>query len=172
MDVQHGVAIESRLQLFEKLTQAKFFSLLMNGSTGKGNADDEVFMAVWCESTSTDEKHVCRPNSVDAHELFHSLSSVLFRPGISDIDAESCKKNLLLLEVTVCQPILLKGIFKGLLNHSVSGCFEGGDWRIDWNWLHSKIQPLMPLIMCSSSCTTCTRKCPKNAENWGKLSQI
>ena len=76
LEAHHGVAIRStytneigcktfihykaesrRLQLFDRLTQAKFFSLLMDGSTDKGNADDEVFKAVWCESsTSTNEK--------------------------------------------------------------------------------------------------------------------
>ena len=50
--------------------------------------DDEVFMAVWCESkASTDEKihtrttyfYVCRPKGVDASGLFQSLKSALFR---------------------------------------------------------------------------------------------
>lgn len=57
----------------------------MNGSTDKGNAGDEVFMVVWCDTRSSDEKiqtkidyfHVCRPNKVDALGLFesHKLSA-------------------------------------------------------------------------------------------------
>ena len=47
----HYIAESRRQQLLLKLTQAKFVSLLMNGSTDKGNADDEVFMVVWCDST-------------------------------------------------------------------------------------------------------------------------
>ena len=37
----HYIAESRHLQLFDRLTQAKFFSLLMDGSTDKGNADDE-----------------------------------------------------------------------------------------------------------------------------------
>ena len=52
----HYIAKSRHQQLFEKLTQTKFISLLMDGLTDKGNADDEIFMAVWCDSTSADEK--------------------------------------------------------------------------------------------------------------------
>jgi len=33
--------------VLEKIAQAQFFSLLMNGSTDNANADNEVFMVVW-----------------------------------------------------------------------------------------------------------------------------
>ena len=97
----HHIAESWCLQLIDRLTQAKFFSLLMDGSTDKGNAEDEVFIVVWCESNaSTDEKihtrttffYVCRPKSVDTTGLFQSVKNALFRLGISDIDAENCKK--------------------------------------------------------------------------------
>lgn len=69
----HYIAESRRLQLFERLRQAKFLSVLIDGSTDKGNTDDEVFMAVWCDSKSTDEKihtrtiyfHVDRPKTVN-----------------------------------------------------------------------------------------------------------
>ena len=71
----HFIAESQRRRLFEKLAQARFFSLLIDGSTDKGNADDEVFMVVWCDSSSADEKmhtyfHVCRPKTVDANGCF------------------------------------------------------------------------------------------------------
>ena len=64
------------------------------------NADDEVFLSVWCDCSSADEKihtrttyfHICRPKTVDANGLFLSLKSALLRLGISDIDAENCKR--------------------------------------------------------------------------------
>ena len=96
----HFIAESQRRQLFEKLTQAKFFSLLIDGSTDKGNVDDEVFMVVWCVSSSADKKmhtrttyfHICRPKTMDANGLFLSLKSALLRLGISDVDAENCKR--------------------------------------------------------------------------------
>ena len=80
--------------------QAKFFSLLIDGSTDKDNVDDEVFMVVWCDSSGTDKKmhtrttyfHVCRPKTVDANGLLLSLKSALLRLGIFDVDAENCKR--------------------------------------------------------------------------------
>ena len=106
MEAHHGVAIRSTYtneiagktfthyiaesvgkQLFERLTPAKFFSLLMNGSTDHANVDDEMFMAVWCDSNGTDEKihtrttyfYVGRPSSVDATRLFESLRDALLQ---------------------------------------------------------------------------------------------
>lgn len=72
----------------------------MDGSTDKGNTDDEVFMAVWCDSTNADEKvhtrttyfHMCRPKTVNTAGLFQSLKSALLRFGISDIDPENGEK--------------------------------------------------------------------------------
>ena len=71
----------------------------MDGSTGKGNLD-EIFMVVWCDSISEDEKihtrindfHVSRPKSVDGAGLFDCLKSALEKLGISEIDDENCKK--------------------------------------------------------------------------------
>ena len=50
-------------------------------------------MAVWCDSSSADEKmhtrityfHVCRPKTVDANGLLLSLKNALLRLGISDV---------------------------------------------------------------------------------------
>ena len=68
----HFIAESQRRRLFEKLAQVRFFSLLIDGSTDKGNADDDVFMVIWCDSSSPDKKmhtrttffHVCRPKTV------------------------------------------------------------------------------------------------------------
>ena len=80
--------------------QAKFFSMLIDGSTDKGNVDNEVFMVVWCDTNGSDEKiythisyfHVGRPSTVDAAGLLQSLSDVLRKLGIDEVDNEYCSK--------------------------------------------------------------------------------
>jgi hypothetical protein len=52
----HYIAESWRQQLCQKLHQAKFFSVLMDGSTDRGKSDDEVFMVVWCDTKCDDEK--------------------------------------------------------------------------------------------------------------------
>ena len=98
----HYIAESRRSQLFEKLAQAKFFSLLIDGSTDKGNIDNEIFMAVWCDcnANGVDEKihtrtsylHVGVPSTVDARGLFQCLKDALLRLGISELDATHCSK--------------------------------------------------------------------------------
>ena len=55
-DFMHYIAMAKRQVLLQKLTKAKFFSLLLDGSTDKGNVDNEVLLAVWCDPDGTDEK--------------------------------------------------------------------------------------------------------------------
>ena len=96
----HYVAQSQRQQVLERIAQAKFFSLLIDGSTDKANVDNEVFMAVWCDTNGTDEKihtktsyfHVGRPSTVDAIGLFQSLSDALRKLGIPEVDVEHCSK--------------------------------------------------------------------------------
>ena len=38
------------------LANATFFSLLLDGSTDTGKIDNEVFLAVWCDNNTRDEK--------------------------------------------------------------------------------------------------------------------
>ena len=129
----HYIAESQHRQLFEKLAHAKFFSLLIDGSTDKGNADDEVFMAVWCDSSSTDEKmhtrttyfHICRPKTVDANGLFLSLKSALLRLGISDVDTENCKR-LVGIGSDGASANIARGGLKGLVQ---SQC----EW-VFWMW--------------------------------------
>ena len=63
---------------------AKFFSLLMDGSTDKGNADNEATLVVWCDPEGENEK-VCtkigylavfRPN-LTAEGLFETVNNSL-----------------------------------------------------------------------------------------------
>lgn len=84
------------------LSSAKFFSILMDGSTDKGNIDDELFLVLFCDTNSSDERvhtrmnffTVARPRAVTAEGLFECLQSGLGQLGIEAIDAaeEYCKK--------------------------------------------------------------------------------
>ena len=42
----------------KKVVGAKFFSLLIDGSTHKGNIDNEAVLTVWCDSNCTNEKFI------------------------------------------------------------------------------------------------------------------
>ena len=96
----HYIAETRREDLAENLASAKFFSILMDGSTDKGNIDDEMFLALWCDVDGTDEKvhtrmvffAVARPTDVTASGLFECLQTSLQRIGISSINANECKQ--------------------------------------------------------------------------------
>ena len=95
----HFIAESRREQLVEKLTKAKFLSLLIDGSMDAGNVHDEMFLVLWCD---IDRRHggdemvhtnmsyfaVERPKQVDAKGL---LQSSLCRLGMQAIDGEQCK---------------------------------------------------------------------------------
>lgn len=71
----------------------------MDGSTDVGNVDDEIFLVLWCDMDSSDEKiksrmsffAVCRPKEVTGEGLFDCMRSALARIGISGINPEECK---------------------------------------------------------------------------------
>ena len=96
----HYTAESRRQELKATLANAKFFSLLLDGSTDTGNIDDEVFLVVWCDCNGSDEKvhtrmdyfSVVRPQAVTAQGLFEVLESGLRGLGIQEVSAEQCKK--------------------------------------------------------------------------------
>ena len=52
----HYIAESRRQELITRLGNAKYFSLLLDGSTDKANIDNEVILVVWCDRDGTDEK--------------------------------------------------------------------------------------------------------------------
>jgi len=52
----HYIPEARRQELAKKVVIAKFYSLLIGGSTDKGNIDNEAVLTVWCDSNGTDEK--------------------------------------------------------------------------------------------------------------------
>lgn len=95
----HFIAESRRENLVESLSRANFFSLLMDGSVDSANIDDELFLVLWCDTSSSDEKvhtkmsffAVARPDSVTAQGLFQCLQRCLSRIGITAVNAEQCK---------------------------------------------------------------------------------
>ena len=89
-DFMHYIAMAKRQVLLQHLTKAKFFSLLLDRSTDKGNIDNEVLLAVWCDPDGTDKKvhtrmdylMVSRPQSARANGLFQVLEGGLQSLGI------------------------------------------------------------------------------------------
>ena len=81
------------------MTNAKFFSILMDGSTDVGKIDDELFLVQWCDMDATDEKihsrmeyfTVARSESGDAKGLFECLQGALQIFGVSALNVENCR---------------------------------------------------------------------------------
>ncbi len=96
----HFIAEVEGERLKNALSQADFFSLLLDGSTDKGCCDNEIVMAVWCDIDSTDEKihsrisffTVVRPQNSTAKGLFAVIETALQQIGIPSLDISSCSK--------------------------------------------------------------------------------
>ena len=96
----HYIAETRKENLLEALSKANFFSILMDGTTDKGNVEDELFLMLWCDVDGADENihtrmsyfAVDRPRDTTAVGLLESLQNGLGRLGIKAIDAEECKK--------------------------------------------------------------------------------
>ena len=94
----HYIAETKRSELKSLISTVKFFSVLMDGSTDKGNIDDEIFLMVWCDINGSDEKvhsrmsflSVARPQTATSIGLFNCLQEVLSSFGILSITASEC----------------------------------------------------------------------------------
>ena len=96
----HYIAEARWLDLVHTVGQAKFFSLLLDGSTDVGNIDNEVILIAWCDLRCEDEKihsrisyfKVIRPRSVFSEGLFQVVEEELQSLGISSVDERACAK--------------------------------------------------------------------------------
>ena len=129
----HYIAEARKEELIDLLRKADFFSILLDGSTDKGNIDNELMMVVWCDINAEDEKvhtrisyfNVIRPESVRAEGLFQVLESGLERVGISEISPDLCKKLVGIGTDGASANIAASGL-KGLVETKL-------DW-IFWMW--------------------------------------
>ena len=127
------IAQSQRQQVLERIAQAKFFSLLIDGSTDKANIDNEVFMAVWCDTDGTDENihtqtsyfHIGRPSTVNATGLLQSLSNALRKLGCAEVNVEHCSK-LVGIGSDGAATNIARGGLKGLIEAELNWVF--------WMW--------------------------------------
>lgn len=82
----HFIAESKREDLKQSLAKAKFFSVLMDGSTDVGNVDDELFFVLWCDTDGDESAFVRtkmsyftiqRPMSGDTKGFFYCLQESL-----------------------------------------------------------------------------------------------
>ena len=132
-DFMHYIAESNRQTLITTISNAQFFSLLMDGSSDKSNSDNELLMVVWCDPNGTDEKihtqirflTVDRPESVTAEGLFQSLRCGLLALGICDLSGTMCKKLVGIGTDGASSNIAARGL-KGLVEQELSWIF--------WMW--------------------------------------
>ena len=82
------------------LESVKFFSILLDGSTDKGNVDNELLLVVWFDPNGEGEKvrtwisyfTVTRPASVSAEGLLDVLAGALQSLGVFAVTQEECTK--------------------------------------------------------------------------------
>ena len=52
----HFIARSMKHNVISEVAKAKFFYIFMDGSTDKGNVDNELMMVCWCDTNAEDEK--------------------------------------------------------------------------------------------------------------------
>ena len=128
------IAESKRREMAEALTEAKLFSLLIDGSTDTGNIDNELYMIVYSDlNNGRDEKvhtrtsyfHVSRPSSVSAVGLFENLKDALLQLGISELSATKCSKLVGIGSDGAAANIAKQGL-KGLVESQL-------EWIV-WMW--------------------------------------
>ena len=93
----HCIADIENKDLISAVAQAKFFSLLMDGSKDKSNADNEATLVIWFDPEGENEK-VCtrigyltvyRPHHVTAEGLFETVNNSLRHLRVETLDDEN-----------------------------------------------------------------------------------
>ena len=155
-DFVHYIAMAKQQALLQHLTKAKFFSLLLDGSINKGNIDNEVLLAVWCDPDGTDEKvhtrmdylMVSRPQLATANGLFQVLEGGLQSLGIKQVSAEECKKLVGVGTDGAASNIAASGL-KGLVERCLGWVF----WMLGLGFLD-----VVPCTLTRVSCQGCPQR--------------
>lgn len=129
----HYIAESGRQDMLSKIAKAKFFSLLMDGSTDQSNADNELLLVLWCDPDGKDEKihtrisylSIHKPHHVTAEGLFQSLQHGLQNLGIQSVTKEACNKLVGIATDGAAANVAANGL-KGLAEKEL-------DW-IFWMW--------------------------------------
>ena len=96
----HFIAESKRKDLLSVVSSAKYFPLLMDGSTDHSNTDNELLVVLWCDANGVDERihtrmsflSLHKPQSVTAQGLLESLQYGLQCLGIQSVKKEGCSK--------------------------------------------------------------------------------
>jgi len=99
-EITHYIAKSVREKLCVCLSAAKFFSLMLDGSTDSGNIENEILLAIWFDQNGPDEKvytktsyfNLYKPSSTSAEGIMEGLSCALKKIGISELHATTCFK--------------------------------------------------------------------------------
>jgi len=129
----HFIAQSKRQSLMNKLTTANYFSLLLDGSTDCSNIQNIMFLAIYCDHNSSDEKvhsrmtylTVDHPSSATGEGLVTSLENSLRCLGIPSLDTTTCRKFVGVGTDGTSAIIAARGL-KGLVEHKL-------EW-ICWMW--------------------------------------
>ena len=129
----HFIAESRRQDLLQALSKAKFFSLLMDGSTDESNADNELLLVLWCDLEAEDEKihtrmsflSIHKPHHLTAEGLFESLKYGLQCLGIQSVTKETCHSLVGLATDGAAANIAANGL-KGLVERELPWIF--------WMW--------------------------------------
>ena len=84
----HCIAEARRREIVNKINHTKFFSILLDGSTDKGNIDNKAILLIYCDTDGHDEIihtrtvyfKLIRPTSVTAEGLFDVVQKCLKWP--------------------------------------------------------------------------------------------
>ncbi len=129
----HYIAESNRQDLLSSISNAKFFSLLMDGSTDQRNTDNELLLVLWCDTNGADEKihtrmsflSVHKPQHVTAEGLLQSLQYGLQCLGIQSVKKDACSKLVGIATDGASANVAGNGL-KGLVEREL-------DW-IFWMW--------------------------------------
>ena len=129
----HFIAESKRQELALELQKAKFFFLLLDGSTDAGNVDNELELVVWFDRDGANER-VCtrtsyfaimQPSTTTASGMFDALQQSLGCFGIQTIDCEECARLIGIGTDGASANIARRGL-KGLIESKLPWIF--------WSW--------------------------------------
>ena len=94
------IAQAQRNELAVNLQKAKFFSLLLDGSTDAGNVENELLLAVWFNKDGAGEKvytrtsylYISGPATATALGIFDAVQAAVQKLGFSAISGGQCTK--------------------------------------------------------------------------------
>ena len=97
-DFIHFIARYMRTDVVSEVSRTKFFSIYLDGSTDKGNVDNDLMMVCWCDTNAEDKKLHTKIGflaidwltTTNAEGLYKSLQHRLQLPGINDINKDDC----------------------------------------------------------------------------------